>query len=111
MITAGDLHAVPLFAPLPLALRTRIASRAGDLSVGAGEWIAHEGDPASFWVVLEGEIEAIRMVLGEAIQVTTFDPGEYVGEVPLMLGASSFAALRALRPCASRAWIQTTSTR
>jgi thioredoxin reductase (NADPH) len=98
MITPADLGDVPLFAAIPHALRARIAARSADIRANFGEWISHEGDPAYFWTLLEGEVERVKTVAGVEVQMTTFDPGEYFGEVPLMLGADTFAAIRALRP-------------
>jgi thioredoxin reductase (NADPH) len=98
MITPADLLAVPVFALLSHAQLSRIATRAADIHANAGEYIVHDGDPAYFWAVLSGEVEAVRRAGAELQQVTTFDPGEYFGEVPLMLNGSAFVALRALRP-------------
>ena len=98
MITPADLADVPLFAAIPHALRARVAARSADVRANAGEWITYEGDPAYFWTLLEGEVERVKTVAGVEVQLTTFDPGEYFGEVPLMLGTESFAAMRALRP-------------
>jgi thioredoxin reductase (NADPH) len=89
---------VPLLAALPHPLRSRIATRAADVRANAGEWLVHDGDPAYFWVLLEGEVEAVKLVAGQPVQVSTFDPGEYFGEVPLMLAAPAFIGVRALRP-------------
>jgi len=90
MITPDDLLLVPLFALLTETMRSRIAARAGDVRVNAGEWIVQDGDPPYFWAMLEGEVEAIKLVAGIEQQATTFDPGEYFGEVPLMLGGARF---------------------
>jgi thioredoxin reductase (NADPH) len=98
MITPAELAGVPLFAAVPHALRARIAARSADIRANTGEWIAHEGDPPYFWTMLEGEVERVMTIAGEEVQATTFDPGEYFGEVPLMLSSASFAAIRALRP-------------
>ncbi len=98
MITPAELADVPLFAAVPHALRARIAARSADIRVNTGEWISYEGDVAYFWTLLEGEVERVRVVAGEEVQVTTFDPGEYFGEVPLMLSTPSFATTRALCP-------------
>ena len=98
MITPADLAGVPLFAAVPHALRARIAARSADIRANQGEWITYEGDPAYFWTLLEGEVERVKAVAGAEVQMTTFDPGEYFGEVPLMLSTEAFAAMRALRP-------------
>lgn len=98
MITPSDLTPIPLFAALTPAQIARIAGRAADIRVNAGEWFAAEGDPANFWALLEGEVEALKTVGGVLTQATTFDPGEYFGEVPLILGMPAFGGLRALKP-------------
>ncbi len=97
MVTPDELLQTPLFAVLSRAQLARIAGRAADIRANAGEWILQEGDPAYFWVVLSGEVEAIRRIAGEPRQVTTFDPGEYFGEVPLMLGMPAAFGVRALQ--------------
>jgi thioredoxin reductase (NADPH) len=98
VISPAELAKVPLFALMPEALRARIASRSADISVEAGEWIVHEGSAVHFWVLLDGEVEAVKRYGGELISVSTFDPGEYFGEVPLMLGTNAYLGIRALRP-------------
>jgi thioredoxin reductase (NADPH) len=98
MITPADLAGVPLFAAIPHALRARTAARSADIRANPGEWITYEGDPPYFWTMLDGEVERVKMVAGTEVQMTTFDPGEYFGEVPLMLGTETFASIRALRP-------------
>ncbi|MGD0473808.1 MAG: FAD-dependent oxidoreductase [Candidatus Velthaea sp.] len=97
MITPAELETVPVFAALAHPQLSRIAARAADIHANAGEWIVHEGDPAYFWAVLSGEVEAVRRVAGVPQQMTTFDPGEYFGEVPLMLSAPAFSGVRALQ--------------
>jgi CRP-like cAMP-binding protein len=98
MITPSDILHVPLLTAMAHPLRSRIVARAADIAANAGEWIANDGDPAYFWILLEGEVEAVKLVAGQTQQVTTFDPGEYFGEVPLMLTTTSFTGLRALVP-------------
>jgi thioredoxin reductase (NADPH) len=98
MVEPAEIEAIEVFAALEAPLLSRIAARSADLHVNAGEWIEHEGDPPYFWVVLEGEVEAVRSFGGVPRPVTTFDPGEYFGEVSLMLGATSSFGVRALRP-------------
>jgi thioredoxin reductase (NADPH) len=98
MITPAELIDVPVFAALSHAQLSRIAARAADIHANAGEWIVHEGDPAYFWALLSGEVEGVRTVAGQSVQATTFDPGEYFGEVPLMLTTPAFLGLRALKP-------------
>jgi thioredoxin reductase (NADPH) len=96
MIGPEELMHVPLFAAMAPALRARIASRSADLSVDPGEWVVHEGSAPYFWTVLEGQVEVVKRFGSETIQITYFEPGEYFGETPLLLGSESYAAVRAL---------------
>jgi thioredoxin reductase (NADPH) len=98
MITPAELERVPVFAVLTHAQLSRLAARAADIHANAGEFIVHDGDPPYFWAVLGGEVEALKIVAGEQRQTTTFDPNEYFGEVPLMLGTQAFLSVRALTP-------------
>lgn len=97
MITSRDLIAIPFFEVLTPAQLARVAARSADIRANAGEWVVQDGDPAHFWALLSGELEALKVVGGLLQQMTTFDPGEYFGEVPLMLSTPSFVSLRALK--------------
>jgi thioredoxin reductase (NADPH) len=96
MINAADLQDVPLFAKLSEAMLRRIAARSADIRLDPGEWFSQEGDIPSFWVLLEGEAEAMKFSSGQQHRATTFDCGEYFGEVPLLLGSRTFVGMRAL---------------
>lgn len=98
MIEADELLAVPLFASAVSSLRERIAARSAEIVVAAGDWLTREGDPAYFWTLLSGEVERVRYLAGKETQATTFDPGEFFGEFPVILGTEQFGAMRALRP-------------
>jgi len=98
VIEADELLTVPLFASAPPALRERIAARSAEIVVAAGEWVTREGDAAYFWTLLSGEVERVRLLAGQESQATTFDPGEFFGEFPVILGTEQFGAMRALRP-------------
>ncbi len=98
MVQPEELMNVPLFAAMAPELRARIASRSADLYVDKDEWLVHEGSAPYFWTVLEGQVEVVKRVGGVWSQITYFEPGEYFGETPLMLGSDSYAAVRALTP-------------
>ncbi len=98
MITPAELLSVSVFAVLSRAQLSHVAARAADIHANTGEWIVHDGDPAYFWAVLSGEVEAVKIVGGEVHQTTTFEQGDYFGEVPLMLGTPALVGVRALTP-------------
>lgn len=98
MILPEDLLTVPLCAEISADLRARLASRAADIQLAAGEWIAREGDAPHLWVLLSGEAEIVKRFGGEMLQMTTFDPGEYFGEIELMIGTDAIADVRTISP-------------
>ena len=61
MISPAEALAVPLLAAFAEPLRERIVARAADVRVSEGEWFLFEGDPAAFWIVIEGEVEVTPM--------------------------------------------------
>lgn len=98
MITADLLRQVPLFAPLPDAELGTLAARASDIRLREGDWLVHEGELPSFFALLEGRVEVRKSVHGVDRLLRTYEPGDYFGEVPLLLGAPAIASLRALEP-------------
>lgn len=98
MITADLLTQVPLFAATPEEERSEIAGRAADLRLRAGEWLLQEGEMPAFFVLLEGRMEVLKRIGEQDQRLTFYEPGEYFGEVPLLLGAPAIASLRADQP-------------
>jgi thioredoxin reductase (NADPH) len=98
MITVDEIRSVPLFAGLDEHVLSRIASRAADLHLRPGEWAVREGEAAAFFVLLAGRIEITKTVAGRQQQLTIREPGEFFGEVPLLLGAPFLASFRAIEP-------------
>src|SRR4051794_23466711 len=86
MVTADEIGAIPLFAGLAEAERERLSRAAADLVLVPGEYAAHEGEGQALFAVLEGRIEAVKLVDGIADVVGSRGPGELFGEVPIVLG-------------------------
>jgi len=98
MITVDDLHAVPLFKELPDGEAATVASRLADVRLREGEWLLHEGEQASFFMLLEGRLELFKVVHGIERKLDEYEVGTYFGEVPLLLGSPAIASLRAKLP-------------
>jgi len=98
MITADLLRSIPLFEPVPLAERESIAARAADIHLRPGDWLIQEGELPGFFFVLSGRIEVTKHVGGVERVLTHYGPGDFAGEVPLLLGAPAIASLRAEEP-------------
>jgi NTE family protein len=93
--TVGDFLArLPLFADVPPALRDRLAARARDRRVEAGEWLFREGDPGDeLFVVRSGRLQ---VVAGDVV-LRELGRGDAVGELALLTDTPRSAAIRAGR--------------
>jgi thioredoxin reductase (NADPH) len=95
MIQADELLNVPIFACLDEVQLQRIVQTAADLRVSAGEWLVREGQTADFCVLLHGSLSLFKEFGGVQREVRTYEPGEFFGEIPILLGAPAFASLQA----------------
>jgi thioredoxin reductase (NADPH) len=86
MVTAEEIAGVTIFAALGAAERERLARAAADIGLTAGEYAVHEGGDRALFAVLEGRIEAVKLVDGIERTVGERRPGDVFGEVPLTLG-------------------------
>jgi len=98
VITVTDLHKVPLFSGLPDSEANTLVSRFADVHLRTGEWLLHEGEQPSFFLLLEGSLELFKVVHGIERRLDEYGPGVYFGEVPLLLGSPAIASLRAKEP-------------
>ncbi len=86
MVTADDIARVAIFAALGQPERERLARVAADIALVPGEYAAHEGDERSLFALLDGRIEAVKLVDGVERVVGERQPGDVFGEVPIILG-------------------------
>lgn len=98
MITADELTHISLFARIPESERKSIAAKAADIRLLDDETLLLEGQAPAFFGLLEGQIDVYKAVGGRDYRIATYEPGEYFGEVPLLLGAPALASLRAAKP-------------
>ena len=98
MITAEQLKITPLLADVPERELAVIASRAADIDLRPNDWLIQEGEVPAFFIVLAGKIIVTKLVGGIERVINTFKPGDYMGELPLLLGAPALASLRAAEP-------------
>jgi thioredoxin reductase (NADPH) len=95
MITAKELEICSIFECLDETERQRFAERAADVKLAAGEWLIREGEQPNFFVVIEGHTLAVKDILGKETEIGTSKPGSFFGEVPILLLAPAFVAVRA----------------
>ncbi len=86
MVTTDEIGAVALFATLGPAEREQLSRAAADITLVPGEYAAHEGGERALFAVLEGRIEAVKLVDGIGRVVGERGPGDIFGEVPIVLG-------------------------
>jgi len=98
MITTRELRSVPLFATLPQDEAAALASRLADVHLRTNDWLIHEGEQPSFFLLIEGRLEVRKVVHGVERRINVYDAGAYFGELPLLLGSPAIASLRALEP-------------
>jgi thioredoxin reductase (NADPH) len=86
MVTADEIRQVTVFAGLDPVACDRLSRAAADISLMPGEYAAHEGDERALFAVLDGRIEAVKLVDGIDRVVGERRPGDIFGEVPITLG-------------------------
>ena len=64
MVTLDEIVIVSVFAALEPADLERLCRIAAGISLGPGEYAVHDGDPPALFALLEGRIEAVKVVDG-----------------------------------------------
>ena len=98
MVTADDVRRVGIFSELDRPACERLSRAAADISLAAGEYAAHEGDERALFALLDGRIEAVKVVDGIDRVVGERQPGDIFGEVPITLGTLFPVGFRAADP-------------
>ena len=98
MIDLEELKAFPLFASLSEEKLKDVAESAAELSVHAGEWIIREGEMPSFFVLLEGSLICEKDYGGTNKVKARYVPGDFYGEIPILLDSVAIASLQATEP-------------
>lgn len=95
MVTLDELRAVPLLASVEDDELREVSAYAADVHLVEGEWLAHEGEQPAFFLLLSGDLEVTKTVGGAEQVISHYHAGDYFGEVPLLLGSTVVANLRA----------------
>src|SRR5436309_959783 len=98
MLTADDVRRVRVFGGLDTPAFERLSRAAADIRLAPGEYAAHEGDERALFAVLEGRIEAVKVVDGIDRVVGQRRPRDIFGEVPITLGTLFPVGFRAAEP-------------
>jgi signal transduction histidine kinase len=93
-----ELRQVPLLADLSEEDLERLYEMAETVSVPAGQPVLREGDTGdSLYIVLEGELEVTKRRGGQEVVLSSYEPGQFFGEMALLERAPRSASVRALR--------------
>jgi thioredoxin reductase (NADPH) len=88
VVTANEIAAIGVFAALDEPQREQLARAAADISLQSGEYVAQEGDEQALFALIEGHIQPTKFVDGIERVLGDREPGDVMGEVPIVLGAS-----------------------
>ena len=96
MVTSEEIGRFEVFATLATADRERLCRVAADISLGPGEYAAHEGDEPGLLGLLDGHIEVVKIVDGVEQGIGDRRPGDLIGEISITLGTPHPAGFRAI---------------
>jgi len=101
MFTPEELRQAKIFACLDHAECARLAQTIADVRLQPGEWVFREGAPAAFYVLLEGSLRIVLDVHGKQTEFPQYElkQGDFLGEVPLLMGSPTFGSLCAQTSC------------
>jgi thioredoxin reductase (NADPH) len=92
-------RAEQIFPVLTSAQIGRIAAIGRTRAIRSGEGLVEQGDGAiPFFVVVSGELEAVRPTSTAEALITVFRAGQFTGEVNTLSGRPALARLRARQP-------------
>jgi CRP-like cAMP-binding protein len=99
MLTSSELKKIPIFACLNDANLVWLSQQAADLHLEPGEYLIHEGEPTPFFVVMEGTTEVLKDVMGRQTEVSEHKPGDFFGELAILMASAAPASVRAKTAC------------
>ena len=105
MIEFADLRGLPVFDGVSDETLNRVVAHVADVRVDEGQWLVREGESPVFYVLLSGTFDLMkRYPDGMRRLAVREDPGDYLGELPIVFGTPFFAGARGDDArCASRA--------
>ena len=91
------LRRIPLFAEMDGSQVQRIAAQIREEGYLAGAYLMRQGEIGeTFYVIQSGRVEVLVERAGETVKVAQRGPGEYLGEIALLLSVPRTASVRAL---------------
>ena len=84
-----------IFPTLTSAQIARVAKHGRTRTVRSGEVLVEQGDPVPFFVVISGELEAVRPTGTIETLLLIVRAGQFTGEINILSGRSAMARIRA----------------
>ncbi len=99
MIEFAELRGLAVFDGVCDASLRRAVAHAADVRIDEGQWLVREGEAPAFYVLLSGKYDLMKRYGDEMRRLAVREePGEHLGELPIVLGTPFFAGARATRP-------------
>ncbi len=99
MIEFGDVRGLAVFEGVSDELLSRVVAHAADVRIDEGQWLVREGEAAAFYVLLSGAFDLVKRYPDGSRRIAVRDqPGDYLGELPIVFGTTFFAGARAVTP-------------
>jgi thioredoxin reductase (NADPH) len=99
LVSTAPSHAERLFPTLTSAQMSRVAARGQRRTIARGEVLVEVGDKSvPFFVVLSGEVQALRPTGASEVLIVAHGPGQFSGEAIMITGRRAIGRLRATEP-------------
>jgi thioredoxin reductase (NADPH) len=99
MLTPSELKRIKIFSCLNEEDLVWLTQQTADLHLLPGEYLIHEGEPTSFFVLVEGIVEVIKDVMGRRSEVSHHYSGDFFGELAILMATAAPASVRAKTNC------------
>jgi thioredoxin reductase (NADPH) len=99
MLRSAELKETQIFSCLKEADLLWLSQHTADVHLEPGEYLIHEGEPSSFFVLMQGTTEVIKDTMGRRTEVTQHKAGDFFGELPILMATVAPASVRAKTAC------------
>jgi signal transduction histidine kinase len=94
-----DMRQMPIFSSFTDEQLSSLETQGSEISLQSGDVLFVEGAPAQgLYVIVEGELEIVKRIGGDAVVLANVGAGSFVGEISLLTGLPHTAMARATMP-------------
>jgi len=95
-VTPDEVRLFHIFSDLEPAACEQLCRVAADIALAPGEFAVHDGDERALFGVIEGHVQAVKLVDGVERVIGERPPGRIFGEVSITLGTPHPVGFRAV---------------